>query len=123
MLGKVNIKMGTESTKIARASHEDSRALRVIQILSMLFLPASLVSSVFGMGFFNTSPGNDGQPVFVISGRWWWYIAISVPLTVICMLVLGGYNIMVRLKFGQGTALDMKPTWSEKAASKRDTEV
>ncbi len=59
----------------------------------MLFLPASFVSSIFGMGFFNTSPGADGQPVLLISRDWWLYVAVSVPLTVLCLLVLGGFNV------------------------------
>lgn len=90
--------MATESTQIARASHQDSRALRVIQILSMLFLPASLVSSIFGMGFFNTSQGTDGQAIFTISNSWWLYIAISLPLTALCLTFMGCYNIAPKLK-------------------------
>ena len=90
--------MATESTQIARASHQDSRALRVIQILSMLFLPASLVSSIFGMGFFSTSQGTDGRAVFVISHNWWLYIAISVPLTVLCLIFVGSYRVVFRWK-------------------------
>ena len=85
--------MATESTQIARASHQDSRALRVIQILSMLFLPASLVSSIFGMGFFSTSQGTDGQAVFTISKSWWLYLAISLPLTVLCLMFMGFHNV------------------------------
>lgn len=90
--------MATESTQIARASHQDSRALRIIQILSMLFLPASLVSSIFGMGFFNTSQGTDGQAIFTISQNWWLYIAISVPLTVFCLMFMGCYNMASKLR-------------------------
>ncbi len=90
---KVNLQMATESTQIARSSHQDSRSLWIIQILSMLFLPASLVSSIFGMGFFSTSQGTDGRAVFTISHNWWLYIAISVPLTVVCLVSMGFYNV------------------------------
>lgn len=85
--------MASESTQIARASHQDNRSLRIIQIMSMLFLPASLVSSIFGMGFFNTSAGNDGKSVFVVSGSWWLYIAVSVPLTIFVILFMSGYRM------------------------------
>jgi len=88
--------MARESTQIARASHQDSRALRIIQILSMLFLPASLVASIFGMGFFNTSADADGAATIIVSGKWWWYIAISIPLTLGCLVFLGGYNLTVK---------------------------
>lgn len=97
--------MATESTQIAHASHQDSRALRVIQILSMLFLPASLVSSIFGMGFFSTSQGTDGQATFMISHNWWLYVAISVPLTALCLIFMGSYNVAVKWKAGKVTRI------------------
>lgn len=102
--------MARESTQIARASHQDSRALRVIQILSMLFLPASLVSSIFGMGFFSTSQGADGQAIFTISGSWWLYIAISIPLTVLSLIFMGCYNIAFKLKARRNPLLDTEKT-------------
>ena len=95
---KVNLKMATESTTIARASHQDSRALRYIQILSMLFLPASLVSSIFGMGFFSTSTDRNGKAILVISHNWWLYLAISIPLTLVCLLSMGWYNAVFKSK-------------------------
>lgn len=61
--------------------------------MSMLFLPASLVSSIFGMGFFSTSAGADGKSVFVVSGNWWLYIAVSVPLTSFVLLFMSGYRM------------------------------
>ncbi|CAF9927216.1 MAG: hypothetical protein ALECFALPRED_003648 [Alectoria fallacina] len=105
---EVNLKMAAESTQIARASHQDSRALRIIQILGTLFLPASLVSSIFGMGFFNTSQGTDGQAILTISGNWWWYIAICIPLTVLCLLVMGYFSIATKLKARRNPPLDME---------------
>jgi len=105
---KVNLRMATESTQIARASHQDSRALRVIQILSIIFLPASLVSSIFGMGFFSTSQGDDGQALFMISNSWWLYVAISVPLTVLCLVFIGGYNIAGKIFPSRKIPLDME---------------
>ena len=108
--------MATESTQIARASHQDSQALRIIQILSMLFLPASLVSSIFGMGFFSTSQGTDGQATLLISKNWWLYVAISVPLTVLCLGFMGGWNMLAYRKWGirRARPADLETvTWSE----------
>ncbi|KAL9124030.1 MAG: hypothetical protein Q9217_006598 [Psora testacea] len=110
---EVNIKMATESTQIARASHQDSRSLRIIQILSVFFLPASLVSSIFGMGFFSTSQGDDGRPVLMISSRWWIYVAVSIPLTIFCVIIMSGWNIVSK---PQNTR-HMRPLDLEKAAS------
>ena len=85
---EVNISVATESASIARASHQDNQSIRFIQILSMIFLPASLVSSIFGMGFFNTQPREDGSAQFTISGNWWWYVAISIPVTLALWLYM-----------------------------------
>lgn len=104
--------MASESTQIARASHQDSRALRYIQILSMLFLPASLVSSIFGMGFFSTSQDTHGEAIFTISHNWWLYLAISVPLTILCLLSMGWYNAVFKSKAKRPSDMEKAP-WSE----------
>lgn len=91
---KLNIRMAAESTDIARRSHQDSRSLRIIQIMSMVFLPASLISSIFGMGFFSTSLVEGGGTQFAISDNWWWYIAVSFPLTAVTLAYMGLHNIL-----------------------------
>ncbi|KAI0127232.1 hypothetical protein BJ170DRAFT_366212 [Xylariales sp. AK1849] len=79
--------------QIAQASNQDNRSLRIIQILSMIFLPGSLVSSIFGMGFFSSSPADDGgDAVFTASSRWWLYFAVAVPLTIIIMVIMLYYQ-------------------------------
>ena len=107
--------MATESTTIARASHQDSRALRYIQILSMLFLPASLVSSIFGMGFFSTSTDSNGKTIFTISHNWWLYLAISIPLTILCLLSMGWYNTVFKSKAKQPFDTEKAPVSESKA--------
>jgi hypothetical protein len=62
----------------------------------MVFLPASLVSSIFGMGFFNTQPLENGSAQFTVSGNWWWYIAISIPVTLALWLSMIGYKYYAR---------------------------
>lgn len=104
--------MASESTQIARASHQDSRALRYIQILSMLFLPASLVSSIFGMGFFSTSQDTHGEAIFTISHNWWLYLAISVPLTILCVLSMGWYSAVFKSRAKRPSDMEKAP-WSE----------
>lgn len=74
---------------IAQASNQDNRSLRIIQVLSTIFLPGSFVSGLFGMGFFSTS--DDGS-VFVVNSRWWIYFAVSVPLTSVVFIVMMYYQ-------------------------------
>lgn len=84
--------MAEESTSVAVASHQDNRSLRIIQIMSMIFLPASFVSGIFGMGFFSTSTGNHDEPVFVVSHNWWLYLAVAVPLTALVLVFVALYQ-------------------------------
>lgn len=59
----------------------------------MIFLPGSLISSIFGMGFFSTSLGTEGRgAVFTASNKWWLYFAVAVPLTVIVTAVMIYYQ-------------------------------
>lgn len=100
--------MASKTTQIARASHEDNRSLRVIQLLSAIFLPASLVSGIFGMGFFNTSPGLNGESVFTISNNWWLYIAVSIPLTIVIILFMGGCKLANTRRGCEESAQDLE---------------
>ncbi|KAK7958539.1 hypothetical protein PG988_013387 [Apiospora saccharicola] len=74
---------------IAQASNQDNASLRIIQVLSTIFLPGSFVSGLFGMGFFSTS--DDGS-VFVVNSRWWIYLAVAVPLTTVVFIVMVYYQ-------------------------------
>ena len=59
----------------------------------MVFLPGSLISSIFGMGFFSTSSGPEGRgAVFTASDKWWLYFAVAVPLTAAVMVVMIFYQ-------------------------------
>lgn len=99
--------MSAESTIIARSAHRDGQSLRIIQYLGLVFLPLSLCTvcvpsccpqstneltgqqSIFGMGFFSTNlaPGEQQKALFVVSGTWWWFLALSVPFTLTVLLV------------------------------------
>ena len=84
----MNKVMSAESTAIARSAHRDGQSLRVIQYLGLFFLPLSLCTSVFGMGFFGASPAEDGGGVaFVVADSWWWFLALALPFTVVVLLV------------------------------------
>jgi len=63
--------------------------MKAITLLTMAFLPATFVATVFSMGFFEFSSDADGSGAgvgLVVSPKLWVYFAITVPLT---MFVLG----------------------------------
>lgn len=83
---EISKQMSAESTVIARSAHQDGQSLRIIQYLGLLFLPLSLCTSVFGMGFFSTEQADSGTS-FLVSDRWWWFLALAIPFTVVVLLM------------------------------------
>jgi hypothetical protein len=67
---------------IAQDTRKDSHSMKAIAALTMVFLPASAVSSFFGMAFF------DGQGgILTITAEWWIFLAVTVPLTAVVVIV------------------------------------
>ncbi|RMY46328.1 hypothetical protein D0865_09352 [Hortaea werneckii] len=58
------------SATIAREAKADGNSMKVIAALTMVFLPGTFLSSVFGMSVM------EGER------RWWLYVALTLPLTV-----------------------------------------
>ena len=50
--------------------------MRTIAALTMVFLPGTFVSGIFGMVFFDAK--EDG---YIVDPRWWLFLAITLPLT------------------------------------------
>lgn len=58
------------STNIALEAKAEGTSMKIIAALTMVFLPGTFLSSVFGMSSLKNA-------------RWWLYIAITIPLTVL----------------------------------------
>ncbi|KAH8894814.1 hypothetical protein GQ53DRAFT_792689 [Thozetella sp. PMI_491] len=81
---KLNLEMAGQQRRLAHASKRDSDSMKTLSLLGAIFLPASFLSSLFSMTFFNwqngsTGPGDQGDPV--VSPQLWVYFVITVPLT------------------------------------------
>lgn len=62
------------STTIAREARADGNSMKVIAALTMVFLPGTYLSSVFGMAMVKSTV------------PWWLYVALTVPLTIVVFL-------------------------------------
>ncbi|ERF75606.1 hypothetical protein EPUS_04586 [Endocarpon pusillum Z07020] len=67
---------------IAQDTRNDSSSMKVIAALTMVFLPASAVSSFFGMAFFDGQAGN-----LTVTNEWWMFLAVTVPLTTAVVII------------------------------------
>ncbi|KAL8392813.1 hypothetical protein RB595_002843 [Gaeumannomyces hyphopodioides] len=72
------------SVDISRATREDGVAMKTIARVTVFFLPATFICAIFSMSFFNFSP-ETGR--WVVSGMFWVYWAVTVPVTICTVLV------------------------------------
>ncbi|KAF2022531.1 hypothetical protein EK21DRAFT_119661 [Setomelanomma holmii] len=72
---KIQVRIGEEARR-------EASAMKAIAVVTMTFLPATFVSTLFGTNFFALEPrkGEDGV-VFAVSSQFWVYWAISAPMT------------------------------------------
>jgi hypothetical protein len=83
MLQQLSIEFAKQSIALGEASLRDSRTMRGIAWLTMAFLPATFVTSFFGMNFFNVVPGT---PVFDETSRnVWVFFVVALPISAIVM--------------------------------------
>lgn len=68
-------------------SQADTRAMRVISLVTLLFLPATFVSTLFSMSFFSYQPADGPQNKWGVTGRIWIYFAVAGPLTILTVLL------------------------------------
>ncbi|KAI1146380.1 hypothetical protein F4825DRAFT_440936 [Nemania diffusa] len=83
---------GETSVTLALAASRDSRHMRTIALVTMVFLPGTFFATVFSMTFFNWQAG-DGEST--VSPLLWIYIAFSVISTAATLL---GYYYCVGLR-------------------------
>lgn len=77
----------------------DAKAMRRISVVTMLFLPATFVSTFLSMSFFNhgaDSPGDRFE--WKIAPQLWIYAAIAAPLTLAAIFAWFGGYILIWLK-------------------------
>ena len=90
--------MNLQSRKIAEQTHQQTRqtyrqtehartesvALKMIAVMTMMFLPATLVTGLFGTNlFYMSDPSSDseGNAQLLVSPQLWILFAIVIPLT------------------------------------------
>ncbi|KAI5859307.1 hypothetical protein GGS23DRAFT_616406 [Durotheca rogersii] len=89
------------STTIARETKADSASMKVIAALTMTFLPATFLSSVFGMAIL------DGAP-------WWLFVVLVIPLTA---LVIGVWWAWSAFEFIGNKLHRWKPSFAQAGGS------
>lgn len=91
---RTNISIAEASRRIAFETKRDSDAMKTIAALTMVFLPATFVATLFGMVFFTTESSSGSG--FRVNSLWWIYLAVTIPLTMLTVGVWLGWLWWVR---------------------------
>ncbi|KAL8727233.1 MAG: hypothetical protein Q9166_006197 [cf. Caloplaca sp. 2 TL-2023] len=91
---RTNISIADASRRIAFETRRDSDAMKTIAALTMVFLPATFVATLFGMVFFTVD--SDSGSHFRVNPLWWIYLVVTIPLTLLTVGVWRGWLSMVR---------------------------
>lgn len=95
MLGLISQKDAENSATIALSTMRDSTAMKTIAVLTTLFLPGTYVATLFSTTMFNWNPPSSGSSTTpdspdstpTVSPYIWVYWVISIPLTLLVMLL------------------------------------
>ena len=82
------------SVRIANATQSDSAAMRTIAYVTLIFFPATFASALFSTSFFNFDASTG---VWAVSGKFWIYWMVSIPLTALCILSWCYWRTLSRL--------------------------
>ncbi|KAH8791050.1 hypothetical protein BGZ57DRAFT_875105 [Hyaloscypha finlandica] len=73
--------------RIAEAVQQDSRTMKTIALLTLIFLPGTLVASIFSTGVIDLRANGDGIDAKVVAHRWWMFAVTTFLLTLIVITV------------------------------------
>lgn len=99
--------------ELAKAMNADSKLMRGIAFVTMIFLPATFLATFFSMTFFHLG-GSDGNPTFEVSKWIWLYPLCTVPLTLVLAFQYG-LDVELR-KFVQKTLDKLPPNFPRTAS-------
>jgi hypothetical protein len=87
----INLSFNLVTQQDSRVMQKDSSSMKTIAAMTLIFLPAGTVAAMFGSQFFNLSVDSNGVPQFVISPLFWIFWAISIPITVVLVVLWQWY--------------------------------
>jgi len=100
----------------SRTMQKESKSMKTIAVVTLVFLPLTTVATIFGSQFFTlTSDASEDPYRLRVSHDFWLPWAIAIPLTVTVMVAWQLWYRESRAKLEQGKV----PWWREWAANMR----
>ncbi|KAB8278152.1 hypothetical protein BDV30DRAFT_156224 [Aspergillus minisclerotigenes] len=72
---------------MAKSALVDNTMMKAVAIVSLVYLPGTFVSGIFGMNFFNFDTNEPGAMTWSLSDNVWLYWLVTIPLTLTTMAV------------------------------------
>ncbi|RAH87338.1 hypothetical protein BO86DRAFT_394139 [Aspergillus japonicus CBS 114.51] len=82
---EINLGFNLVSQQFGHDTKSDSAVMKTIAVVSMVYLPGTFVSGLFGTNFFNFTDGDEHT--WFMAGSFWLYWAVTIPLTLATMAV------------------------------------
>ncbi|EJD41576.1 hypothetical protein AURDEDRAFT_169473 [Auricularia subglabra TFB-10046 SS5] len=84
---KDNKKQAEATEAIARDARRDSEIMKTITVVTLVYLPATFVSTLLSMGIFEFGAGKDDDGRLRIAREGWVFFAIALPLTLLTLVL------------------------------------
>ncbi|KAK6337823.1 hypothetical protein TWF696_001302 [Orbilia brochopaga] len=91
--------------KIAEQGRADSTTLKLLSMIATIYLPASLVATIFSSNLIELKTSDSGSTSFQPVSQFWIYVVLAVALTILTFL---GAALVLRRKLLQ----DIRKYWS-----------
>ncbi|RAL10263.1 uncharacterized protein BO97DRAFT_407127 [Aspergillus homomorphus CBS 101889] len=89
---EINLGFNLVSQRFGHDAKSDSAMMRTIAVVSMVYLPGTFVSGLFGTNFFNFTDGDEHT--WFMAGSFWLYWAVTIPLTLATMAVWAWWHYL-----------------------------
>ncbi|KAJ4665798.1 hypothetical protein HRR95_008550 [Exophiala dermatitidis] len=73
--------------ELTKKATQDAAAVKVLTVLTLIYLPATVISNFFSTSFVNASTRQDGSTFLVVASNWWILLATALPLTIITIYI------------------------------------
>ncbi|KAL4813868.1 hypothetical protein BDW67DRAFT_101469 [Aspergillus spinulosporus] len=82
---EINLAFNMVSQSFGRDARTDSNMMKTVAVVSMVYLPGTFVSGLFGTNFFSfqADPGNT----WLMADEFWLYWAVTLPLTLATVVI------------------------------------
>ena len=80
---RVSIAVAEDSRALASTAREDSTAMKILAVVTVIFLPGTFIATIFEIPVFNWEAETNTT---IVSHRFWMYWAVTIPLTLLTIL-------------------------------------